>query len=350
MKLEAIRGVYEQQGPFATVYLEGRSPSDDAGQQIRLRWDDLRGRLAEAGAEEAVLESLDDAVMVEDIAEVQTDGRILVANATGVVLNDAWDAALGAGDAAHWSAQPELGAYVREQARSVRLLVAIADQHGAVVRRLVVAESHTLDQRSERSVGSESDESAHKPREGALSHKQIQRRADEAVKQNVRGVAEHLDQAATSWKPDLVVLAGEVQGRTALRDELPKALQDHYVEIDSGGVEDEDAEEALAGELRKAAGEVSAERSEQHRQRFEQAKAHNLVAEGAQAVALAARMGAVETLLLEYDRSSSEEASLLAAAAGVDAEAGLISTQVEDAVAAVLRFEAPREMTNEENQ
>ena len=55
-------------------------------------------------------------------------------------------------------------------------------------------------------------------------------------------------------------------------------------------------------------------------------------------------MGAVETLLFEHDRSATDEAKLLGASARVDAQLGLLNTQVEDAVAAVLRFEAPDEL------
>ena len=42
MNYSHLRTVYEKGGPYATVYLEGRSPSADAGTQIRLRWEELR--------------------------------------------------------------------------------------------------------------------------------------------------------------------------------------------------------------------------------------------------------------------------------------------------------------------
>lgn len=341
MQLADLRHVYDADGPFATVYLEGRSPGEDAERQIRLRWDDLRGRLSDAGADEATLTSLDSTIVVDDITEVQTDGRVLVANGSGVLLNEPWDAALGAGDAAHHTEDPELGAYVREQARSTRLLVAIADQQGAVVRRIVASPQHTLDEASETDVEAASSESVHKPREGAWSHNQIQRRADEAVKQNVRKVAEHLDRAASDWQPDVVVLAGEVQGRTALRDELSPAVQEIHREVDAGGTDDEAAEEALADQLRTIADEVSHARAQEVTEQFEHGRAHGQAVAGTRAVEQALEMGAVETLLLEYDRTPEAEAHLLRASARTDARAELIDTEVDGAVAAVLRFEVP---------
>lgn len=344
MRLRDVRAIYDSEGPFATVYISGRSPAEDAEQQVRLGWNELRGQLASEGADETILDSLDKAVIADDFGEARADGRILVANRSGVLLNEAWDAALGAGDAAHFSDQPELGAYVRERARAVRILLAVADQRGAVIRRVVAAEQHSLDERGERNVRAASDESVHKPRKGALSHKQIQHRADEAVKQNAREVAEYLDRIAGEWHPDVVVLAGEVQGRSALRDELSESLVQLYREADSGGLGDEGAEEALTEQLQTIAAEVSEDRAQQLTERFQEARAHDRAAEGAAPVARAAEMGAVETLLFEHDRSAPDEAALLAASSRIDADVGLVTSEVDDAVAAVLRFEAPDEI------
>lgn len=339
MDLQSIRHLYDATGPFVTVYLEGRSPAEDAAQQVRLRWDSLRRQLAEAGADDETLSALDAAVVVEEITEVQTDGRVLVATAAGVLLDEHWDAAVGAGDAAHFTEEPELGAYVREAARSVRLLVAIADQHGATVRRIVAADQHALDQKGAQDVGSESGESVHKPREGAFSHSQIQRRADEAVKQNVRGVADRLDEITRQWRPDLLVLAGEVQGRTALRDEISPALSEIQREAERGGLEDRNGEDALAEELRTLAAEVASERSRSDGERLHQAEAHDLAAEGVHAVARALEMGAVDTLLLNYEQPAVDEATLLAGSARTDARVGVVDTAMTDAVGALLRFE-----------
>lgn len=346
MQLHEVRSVYDAHGPFATVYLEGRSPAEDAPQQIRLRWDDLKGRLTAAGADDKIVESLEHSVIVEDIGEVQNNGRVLVANSSGVLLNEDWDAAIGAGDAAHFTQEPELGAFARERGRSVRMLVAIADRTGATVRRVVVAQEHDLDERGERNVSQADDESVHKPRQGALSHNQIQRRADEATKQNVREVADQLDEIAAKWQPDVVVVAGEVQGRNALKDELSDKLQALLREADSGGTDDNAAEEALAHQLRSMASDVASDRIQRLTERFEQAKAHNQAVEGSREVVRAAELGAVETLLFEYDRSAADEAQVLAASVRVDAQFGLLETDVKDAVAAILRFEAPDEVKN----
>lgn len=338
MQLSRLRSVFEQDEPAATVYLEGRAPAEDAAQQVRLRWQTLRDRLASDGADEQALDAIDDVLFGERAGEVQADGRVLVATASGIALDAPWDAALGAGDAAWWTPDPQLGAYVREESRSVRMLVAIADQHGATVRWEVTAPQHTLSEQAETTAEPVSSHGVHKPRGGALSHNQIQRRADEAVQQNARGVADHLQAAAAAFGPHLVVIAGEVQARSAIRDELSGELSELSVEAERGGTDDAGAEQALADELREIADRYSTDRAAERSDQFHQARAHDLAVEGAEQVAAAAEVGAVETLLLNYDRNAVDEATLLRACVITDADADLTDQDLTDGIGAILRF------------
>src|SRR5690625_7983151 len=92
MQLETLRKMYDHEGPFATVYLESRFPAEDAEHQAQLRWDELRNRLAQAGAPDAVVDHLNAALERSELTEVQANGRIMVANADGVLLDEAFDA------------------------------------------------------------------------------------------------------------------------------------------------------------------------------------------------------------------------------------------------------------------
>lgn len=353
MKLDTIRNLSGADGPFVTLYLEGRSPSEDAENQIRLRWDAQREGLAEAGAAEETLTLIDDVLSVPNITEIQTDGRVIVAHGGGILLNEAWDANPGTGDDSAFGDVPELSAYVRERAGSVRILLAVVDQKGAVVRKLVATEDKNLDSDSGDGevVESSSDVPVRKPRQGALSHNQIQRRADEAVKQNARGVAEHLDKVARDWEPDVLLLAGEAQGRTAVRAELSAALAEIVQETDEGGLAEvggDNAGEALSRAVGSVASDLAAGHAIAQSDRFEEAKARGRAAEGVSAVAQAAGMGAVETLLLSYDDPTPGESGLVVDCAQIDADAALIEAEVEGGIAAILRFEAPDELGDAE--
>ncbi|WP_420099411.1 hypothetical protein [Corynebacterium sp.] len=351
MKLDIIRTLSDADGPFVTVYLEGRSPSEDAEDQLRLRWNAQREKLAEAGAGEDTLSAIDEALSTRTVTEIQTDGRVLVAHADGVLLNEPWDAQPGAGDDSSFGDIPELSAYVRERAGAVRILLAVVDQTGAVVRRLVATEDRNLDDSGEETVESRSDEPVRKPREGALSHNQIQRRADEAVKQNARGIAEHLDKTARNWAPDVVVLAGETQGRTAVKDELSTALAEITQDTDEGGLADtsgDNAQEALDRALSSIASDIAAGAALAQVDRFEEARARGRTAEGVHAVTQAAGMGAVETLLLTYDSPTRGESEAVVSCAQVDADVALIDAPLSGDIAAILRFEAPGELGSAE--
>ncbi len=122
MKLETVRSIAADEGPFITVYLERQSPSEDAATRLRLRWETLRDQLTEAGAEEAPLEALDAVLMdpvPENITEIHTDGRVLVATRHGVLLNEPSETDPGTGDSAQLGDVPALTPYVRGQAATV---------------------------------------------------------------------------------------------------------------------------------------------------------------------------------------------------------------------------------------
>lgn len=338
--LTTLRPLYETEGPFATVYLEGRSPGDDASQQVRLRWQGLRGQLHEAGADAATLGAVERRVLDSTPGEMQTDGRVLVAAGGSVLLEEHWDAALGTGDRAHWGDDPEVGAWVREQDRAVRMLVAIVDQTSAVVRHEVVAEEHALQDGGEERVTGSSIEDVHQPREGALAHRTFQRRAEEAVQQNARDIAAHLESAARSFAPDVLVLAGETQGRAAVSDALSEKLRSLCTQVERGGTDDDRAEEVLADELRDLAARATERRMSESADRLAQARAHELAVTGHDRVAVAARMGAVETLLLS-PVPVEHEARLVRAAAQQGASAALADTEMTGGVGAILRFAIP---------
>ncbi len=340
MELARLRPVYESEGPFVTVYLEGRSPGEDAGEQMRLRWRALRERLESEGATAESLDALESVLLVDDVGEQQTDGRVLVAAGARVVLNEPWDAALGVGDDAHFGDVPQLGAYVRETARSVRELVVITDQQGAQVRQEVVTEQHEPREVDAEIVAGGAEEGVHKPRGGGLAHKQIQRRADETVSHNAKDIAEHVSTVAEKFRPRVLVLAGEVQARTAVRDELPVDLARIVAETDRGGRDENASDEALADELLRVAGETSTVVADEYVDRLKEGLAHGQAVEGYEAVARAASMGAVDTVLFEHDTRATGEAELLKACAEIDSTAALLAdgTGVTDGVAALLRF------------
>ncbi|GAA1206447.1 hypothetical protein [Prauserella alba] len=340
MRLAALRHVYEQPGPCATVYLEGRSPGEDAKEQTRLRWRELRERLQSQGAAESALEALDDALAPAISGEEQANGRVLVANAETVALQAPWDASLGGGDDAVWQELPHLGPYVREHARSIRELVVLASQTGATVRQLVIAEQHEPREVGSQDVEGSAYEQVHKPRGQAESHSRIQNRADEAVSQNAKDVVERLRKISSNFQPHVLVLAGETQGRQAIRAELHDELATILSETDRGGEGHNESDMALTDELLRIAEEAGERRAHQRSEQWQKALAHDLAVQGAQSVARAAELGAVETLLLEPGAEATREAFLLKTCSQTDAGVDLVASgsELDEGVGAILRY------------
>jgi stalled ribosome rescue protein Dom34 len=137
-----------------------------------------------------------------------------------------------------------------------------------------------------------------------------------------------------------VVLAGEVQARTAVGERLPDELAGILVETGRGGRDEHASDESLTEELLRTASDQSASDAERCTERLRAGLAHGRAVQGNEKVARAAEMGAVETLLLERGRAASREAFLLKTCAEsgsavdlVNEDAGLI-----DSVGALLRF------------
>ncbi|WP_147104843.1 hypothetical protein [Nesterenkonia populi] len=346
MQLSDVRSIFEAEGPFATVYLQAQPASPNAEQEVRLRWDSLRGELADAGAHDEALSALDSAILTENITAVQTEGRVLIANKDGLLLERDFDSTRDGGDRAVLGEPASLGDYVRQRARSVRALVAITDQEKAVLRREVFTSEEILATAPETRVEGSATETVNKPREGAEHHRRMQQRADEAAALNIRDITERVAKAASAWNPDIVVVAGEVQGRKRLLDELPADLKEIAREIGSGGgipadSADEGAEQSLHEDLAALAREITLERTKEVTDRFNENKGNGQAVEGAEDILKAVRLGAVDTLLLRYDAEAPGEDKLLAEAASVDASVALVGTGVKENAAAILRYEAP---------
>ncbi|MFE9392471.1 hypothetical protein [Streptomyces sp. NPDC006784] len=341
MELDELKSVYAHEGPFVTVYLEGRAPGEDAEKQVRLRWQNLRERLESEHADASALDAVEAALESGQFGEAQTNGRVLVAAAgDGVVLDEPWDAALGGGDTAYAGVLPELGAHVREAAQAVRVLLVVTGQEDAELRRLVVAAEHEPDEVAREEVRGGAVESPHHVREGALAHRRIQRRADEAVRQNAKEISAAVGAAVAEFHPDILVLAGEVQGRTAVREQLTGDFSGLLEETDRGGRGDSGAETALLDEVLRIAAQHSTEAEARHAGRLEEAGANRLAAKGDPEVMKAAENGAVDTLLFEQGTEAKREALLLKTGAQTGASVAVVQpgTGLPDGVGAVLRF------------
>lgn len=298
MDLSRTREIFERPGPFATVYLEATNPGENAAKQTELRWRGLSDSLTEQGADDKTIAALGEVFTDTRPGELDAYGRVVVAAGGEVLLDEAVEGVDRSGDVATWSPLPELGSYFRSQSGSVRVVLAVVDQTGGDVYQVVASNVEGAREVSEETIRGTAVESVHKPREGGNAHKQRQRRHAEASYQNGADVVKGIQSAVKSFRPEIIVLAGEVSGREVVRHEMPKDLAELTREVEAGSRAAGASEDALEDALLTEAGLAATSRETSIRERFHEAKAHNNAAEGLEAVLEAARTGAVETLLL----------------------------------------------------
>lgn len=298
MDLSRTRDLFERPGPFATVYLEARTPGENAAKETELRWRGLSTSLSEQGADDKTVAALDEVLTTARGGDLDAYGRVVVASPDGVLFDETVEAVDASGDSAIWSPLPELGAYYRSQSGSIRVLLVVADKTGGDVHQVIASNAEGARELTGDTVRGSAVEDVHKAREGGNAHKQRQRRHEEATYQNAADVVAGIRSAASSFRPELLVLAGEVQGREVIREQLPKELLDITREIDAGSRAAGASEDALEDALLTEAGRAATEQEAAVREQFHEAKAHANAVEGLEPVLEAARTGAVATLLL----------------------------------------------------
>ncbi|WP_156819740.1 baeRF2 domain-containing protein [Pseudonocardia sp. HH130630-07] len=287
MRTDVIRPLNDRTGPFATVVMDATHDTATATEQYRLRWRDLRERLADAGADDATLAVLDDAVTGADAPD-GTAGRILVADAGRVLLDRHTEVPPERGTAS-WGAVPDLLPLLTAAGDDVPTVVVAVDRTGGRVR----AVDGTVE-----AVGSDVPGPVHKAGTAGPGEGSADARVEETLKRNARAVAERVDELVRAGNAGLLVVAGDGPGRARLRDELAPASAEIMAEVENtGGTLPEQIDDTV----RAAADDVREQRRITAVTSYATAsgRSDGLAVSGVAGIAAAARAHAVETLLVD---------------------------------------------------
>lgn len=215
-RLDDLTPLLERSGPFATVVLARAEPSEDASEQTELRWRELRLRLVEQGAPEAVADAVGERLL-EDRGEDrgQHQAIAVVASHDGVELVERHLEAPPR-DLARWSPIPSLGLIVEWRQLTPPHLVVLTDRTGADIS--VVGDGAAR-------LEIEGDDNViNKPAAGGWSERRIQARAHDSWERNAAQVAERVAALADAIHARTVVISGDPRASTMLVDELPETL------------------------------------------------------------------------------------------------------------------------------
>ncbi|MDQ2637615.1 MAG: hypothetical protein M3Y83_12130, partial [Actinomycetota bacterium] len=128
MQSEHFRPLLNSPGPFGSVYFEDSHNTEDAAAQTDLKWRALREQLENQGADPALTEHIEHAI-VDARPPVGLSGRAVVATADGVLVNE--PLIRPAGLEVRVSALPYIVPVVAHGVDRSTYAVAIVDHEGA---------------------------------------------------------------------------------------------------------------------------------------------------------------------------------------------------------------------------
>lgn len=281
MQTTTLRKLVTTPGPFASVYFEDSHDTQDADKQLELRWRELRDQLAAQQAPGDTLNALETAVR-DASRPVGRSGRALLAAGGSIVV----DERLGEPPATPLSRVSDLPYVVpltRYAEPGIKYVVAVVDQVNASVAA-VGEQGRPLDTED---VGGPN-HPVHPVQGGGSARSDMRRHTEESIRRNVAEIAEDVARTADRIGAGLIVLAGEIQGRRAVREALPTRLREIVQEVTHPDV----APEVVLAEKRRRLDEVL--------RRFDNAvtSERGLAVDGLEAVTAALVEGNVETLLI----------------------------------------------------
>lgn len=298
---ELPRDIYRHPGPFASVYLDVTRDHQNADHEIELRWKDLAASLAEQGADDADVRAIE-AVVGEPTGLSGPAGRAVVATGGQVRLSAAFPQHPRR-ESARWATLPHLMPLLAQQLDTVPHVVVRLGKTTAEI--CSVGASGSSWETTEH--GQEDD--IHKARGGGYAHLGMQQRTEELWKENLREFARTVEESVAGIGAQLLVLAGDVQSRQIMRDELGGRSREIVAEVSGRNPDDQTTDEDIGDQVRALVAERAARETREALDRFvtAQGRDEGLAATGIPAIVHAFQQAQVHTLFIRDDPSSDRE-------------------------------------------
>lgn len=219
-------------GPFATVWLATPLAVGD-DDPLLPAWRARRRELLDAGAPEAVVAGVEEAVLANRQLGA---GLVVVADGARVLLVEVL-AEPPRAELAAWDALPALSPVIEHRQAQVPYLVVLIDRLGADL----VGGTWGEDAVSAAAGGA--DFPLTKVAPGGWSQSRFQQRAENTWDRNARDVADHVVRMAEQIDPSIVVVAGDVRAVQLLDDALPSHLRERMHRVTGGRAEDGSGEQ-----------------------------------------------------------------------------------------------------------
>ena len=291
MLAERISNLYQDPGPFASVFVDVSRGTASGEHEVELKVRKAAERLSEEGAPKEVVQAVSDRLGASNGVPAPAS-QVVVATERGVLLDDIVHTA-SERSTATWGVLPDISEWIGCEDAVVAFVLALVDHEGGEV---VTYGTNNTDGAT---TVDESSEHENKVRGGGLAHKRYQRVAENVWAENAEAVADVI-RSRISDGLRLVLLAGDPNSRSKVRTALDAPPAVEIVELAHGGRSEDRGDEAL----HNAIGEVLAEHSTATRLRLvhdlkDRLGAGNGAITGVRDVADAFVRGQVATLLID---------------------------------------------------
>jgi peptide chain release factor subunit 1 len=297
MHADRFRRLLDAQGPFVSLYFDDSHDTADAGAQLDARLRDIRKNLEEQSVDACVVESIAAAVRATH-PPVGRSGRGLVASATtGAILLDEHLAVPPVSTLIRVSDLPYIVPVVAHGIPHTSSLLVAVDHTGADISLHDGVSLHDGTAAPETVDGSGYPiHKAHKA--DTAGYGGPQGRVQEAIRKNIREVAQRLTQLVDETGVDVVFVTGEAPARAELLAELPERVAVKTVQLQGGGrtagTDRDEVDREVAQEFARRRQVVISAAAE----RFAAGHGAGLAVEGLGEVTAALRDGAVDTLII----------------------------------------------------
>lgn len=291
MRSDRLHSLLGARGPFVSIYLDDSHNTADAAAQLKARWRDLYKHLENENVDPTTISRLEVAVLDHRPA-VGRRGRIIVATREQTLLNEQLTTPPPA-TVLRISAYPFVVPLIEFSSQRPTYVVAAVDREGAGValHQGDTVRTHIVEGGGypvHKSPAAEND----------YSHPQL--RTEEAIRHNIRAVADNLIEVVEQSDPEVIFISGEVRSRTDVVSALPQRVAARVCQLNAGVYSREIDDKAVADAIEAEFGRHREAEIARLTDRFlaERGRHKGLAAEGIPAVCAALRERNVETLLL----------------------------------------------------
>ncbi|MET8943590.1 Vms1/Ankzf1 family peptidyl-tRNA hydrolase [Streptomyces sp. NPDC004542] len=293
MDLAFLHPLYEQPGPWASVYVDTSRHAEDTPQEVRVTAQAVVRELREQGADDATCRAVEEAIG-ELAHSPDPHGRAVFARGGEVVLDPVL-AHSPPGNRAVWAPLPRVAPLLDLAGEDPLAIVSYIDRRGADFE----LRSALGRRRAGAVVGRQ--HPVHRTSSADWPERRFQLKVENTWEHNAAEIADALAVCQDETRADLLILVGDERERREVRRRLPKRLHERVVESAHGT-----GSRLLDDEVEQVRARHARQRVEAELDRFRAARAPDGqgragAVEGVPALVAAAREHRLEELLIRPD-------------------------------------------------